>query len=404
MKVRIYNSDVELISKLFVAENASVSIHDPVWRIKQITGAKKYDQMESPDVLVNTSSYLVKEDIHFEYFDYVIDFSSTKPDMFLSAGYEMEELNFINNPDRTMRWIFPGSLETPTFLNFYNSANRKARWYSKIIRKAFKLGVSRIFNSGKFRIYYRKPLRIDALTSGVAFDNYSIFTGTVGPNRKMIMELNSDHSTTHFVKIPLNNESRELLNNELRSLETLKQKELKSFVYPDSLTNSDPSGILSNIKPSNALQLDALSGKHLQMFEELYSKTAKWVSLSSAVFYKSARQNISKLSIASRFDESWSIYRSLKAISDNIVHDGKFIPLAMSHSDFTPWNTYASEDKIYVYDWEFSKSNTPMLFDLFHFVFQSGVLLKRQDYAEIKSEIDIALSHPICRKMIERYE
>ncbi|NNC96091.1 MAG: hypothetical protein HKN92_11055, partial [Chitinophagales bacterium] len=203
---------------------------------------------------------------------------------------------------------------------------------------------------------------------------------------------------------PLNYGSAELVKNELRSLEILHHSKMNTFEFPKSFLNESRSGMISNVKPTNALQLDTLSEVHFRMFDELYSKTAKWVSVSSSDFYKSIRQNICQLSSASRFDESWNIFRSLKAISDNVAEEGKFIPLAMSHSDFTPWNTYASDNKLFVYDWEFSKSSTPMLFDLFHFVFQSGVLLKRQDYAEIRSEIDIALSHPICRKMIERYE
>jgi len=57
-----------------------------------------------------------------------------------------------------------------------------------------------------------------------------------------------------------------------------------------------------------------------------------------------------------------------------------------SHGDFTPWNMYITQDKLYLYDWEMSQKDMPLLLDICHYVFQKNILIKRSSFAEIDQE------------------
>ena len=52
---------------------------------------------------------------------------------------------------------------------------------------------------------------------------------------------------------------------------------------------------------------------------------------------------------------------------------------------------YVKHDGLGIIDWELSVDQVPLFFDVFHFVFQSEVLLNRASYHSVKEEIYAAL-------------
>ena len=62
------------------------------------------------------------------------------------------------------------------------------------------------------------------------------------------------------------------------------------------------------------------------------------------------------------------------------------VPVSMSHGDFTPWNMYLGAQKLHLYDWELS-CRLPLLYDLFHFEFQSAILIRHQSFPSIRKRI-----------------
>jgi hypothetical protein len=49
----------------------------------------------------------------------------------------------------------------------------------------------------------------------------------------------------------------------------------------------------------------------------------------------------------------------------------------LSHGDFAPWNTRASGENLYLFDWEMASWEAPVLWDRFHFLTQTRSLLQR---------------------------
>jgi thiamine kinase-like enzyme len=44
------------------------------------------------------------------------------------------------------------------------------------------------------------------------------------------------------------------------------------------------------------------------------------------------------------------------------------IPVCLAHGDFTPWNTFLQDGRLYVFDWEYANLAWPVGFDLAHFI------------------------------------
>jgi hypothetical protein len=54
------------------------------------------------------------------------------------------------------------------------------------------------------------------------------------------------------------------------------------------------------------------------------------------------------------------------------------VPLGLTHRDFTPWNTFLADGRLFVFDWEYGRRNWPPLLDALHFVIQKGVLVNHE--------------------------
>ena len=84
--------------------------------------------------------------------------------------------------------------------------------------------------------------------------NYSIFTGTVGENRKIVVELNDGENTKYFLKIPTTQSAKELVQNEAKSLKFLEQYEFKLLDFPKVAYSDEKVVVISNIKPNQKVE------------------------------------------------------------------------------------------------------------------------------------------------------
>jgi len=62
-------------------------------------------------------------------------------------------------------------------------------------------------------------------------------------------------------------------------------------------------------------------------------------------------------------------------------------PVGRCHRDFTPWNTLEADGKLFVFDWEYSSQLGTPGWDLFHFLIQSAVLVRRRAGHQIFSDL-----------------
>ena len=165
---------------------------------------------------------------------------------------------------------------------------------------------------------------------------------------------------------------------------------------------------LSNIKPAFTISADKIAAIHASAVGELYALSHERKAITETESWNVINGNVNylfqELEYKNNLDPSKidSLVKGLKQLYSTISL-GESIPVSVSHGDFTPWNMYCDDQRLYVYDWEMARNGIPMLFDLFHFSYQSVILQHQKSYKEVKANINLWLKQPIVMHMIQKY-
>ena len=289
---------------------------------------------------------------------------------------------FIPNPDSTIRWIYPKSLKKPSFLSFYSTSSTRAKILASIFRLSFYFRLNK-----KIELEVFKDSIIDRIIKQYKDFNYSIFTGTIGINRKAIIELNQNNSTKYFVKVALTEQSKDLINNEKTILNKLNKYPYQSLTIPKIIESDKDYITIDNIAPKNQTQSSTLNEIHLNALDEIYSKTIDTKSIQDSTYFEVIKENIAVLSNRSlnkNFNKNKieNLIKNMKTILESLNTE-KEISFAYGHNDFTPWNMFVENNHLYLFDWELAKNDIVLLYDFFHFIFQSQILISKSDYKSI---------------------
>ncbi|MEM6805518.1 MAG: hypothetical protein AAF696_29245 [Bacteroidota bacterium] len=316
---------------------------------------------------------------------------------------------YINNPTGSIRWFFPADTPYPAYLGLYNSAHLKARIYKLGTHAAFSLGVQRKLFTGYFSIKSTK-VPFENLLESLDAETYAVFTGTVGENRKSVAAIYRNKEISHFIKMAHTKQAENILKNEASYLRKLGDYPFFRLIHPRvHPASQDPCLILSNIKPKPAREVARLEDMHVEALAEIYKFTHQKASISETDFYRKIHENLGRIYSREVVDpklDTPALHRVIDGLIklSKSISEKNHIPLALAHGDFTPWNMYLSDNYVHVYDWELAKENKPLLFDFFHFMYQSGVMLLRQNFSQLEREINRSLRLPHTKKIIKTYK
>ncbi|MEL7533447.1 MAG: hypothetical protein AAFN10_19190, partial [Bacteroidota bacterium] len=320
-----------------------------------------------------------------------------------------QSFSYICNPNGTIRWIFPSKQKYPVHLALYNSAHWKARLYKIGTHLAFKTGLQGRLLSGKLWLGEFENSSLAEAIGQVEHDGYAIFTGTVGENRKGIVAINRANQTTHFIKVPLTAQSLENVSNEAEILNQIQSFDLKYLRVPEvSQIPGQGSVLLSNVRPKDGREENRLAVGHIRALSELYAATKRSARLANLKYYQEITQNLAKIQRLEFLDPSLNP-RQIMSLANALDREYKrlnpdeTIKVAWAHGDFTSWNMYHSDAALHVYDWELARPDMPILYDAFHYLIQTGVLLRHQSARQIEKELLRAQRLPGTQELLDRY-
>lgn len=324
----------------------------------------------------------------------------------LFSGTNQIEVSFyvFNNTDGTIRWLIPISAKHPTFLTFYNSSGFKAKLLKLIVRFLYVFRINR-FVLKKQNFLLAEDGLISQQVALFRAESFSVFTGTAGPNRKFLIEFNKKGKSIAIMKIGFTEKSMTLINNERLMLTELNKVNFQTFELPKLLHSGVNYATLSNCQPTQFKNATTITNLHLKFFSEFYQARAKWGNFS----FNSIAENLKNIKDTYQNNQHLDIEK-LGTIGQKLYVLYESIDLkqelyiSQAHMDFTPWNMYLSSDKLYIYDWELSKLNYPLFYDLFHFVFQAEVLVKRSDFSTIKKAFFLLLQNNKILTLVDTYK
>ena len=402
--------DLKIIQQLYFKAETDFLIFDPQQRLKgacpnQFEMVKSNNQLtevlegnaHKSYILFNLSTNKNTIDFNDIRINNVVHFNQNNTSKSGIKHY------FVNNTNGTIRWIFPSTNQSAIFLSLYNNAGWKAKTYKALVKMCTLVGIEKIFSQGYFTFEKMTSSIYDFLPNQY-HDDYAIFTGTAGENRKAIVAIAAHKYVRSFVKIPLTKKAKALVRNEKQQLDYIRELKLVKMGTPKCTGTSDHLE-LSNIKPIDSIQQSELTNQHFEGIAEMYSKTIQQVNPQATTAWNEIQSNLRWLNdgfeIKNNIEESKisSIIHQLNQLVDGIG-DHDRIAVGLAHGDFTPWNMYLTKEKIHVYDWEMSSVDMPLLYDVFHYVFQNNILIKQNKYESIQNELDQINQNPIVKDLV----
>lgn len=304
---------------------------------------------------------------------------------------QSKDCSYIFNSDKTLRWVWPSTSKSASFLKFYHKGSLKSRIAAFLLKIAIGLGLGKYIASGTCKLYINDK-GINLLNT---LKDWALFTGTVGENRKIIMWYKKGMQSS-FAKIPLSSVSQMNIINEFKALQlptpVAAIKPSGTLVHNVVLLQSD---IFNNNELSTPWSINDLPMQPMILcmasgLRETYPRQTNW--------WTAVTETLSKANdLSKRFSPILLQRFSDLAAS---IDPSKTTIIANAHGDFTPWNVRYSPDKLHLIDWELYRKDYPALYDIFHFIYQDNVLIKRKGYGAIKNEIAAFFAHPDMRQFL----
>lgn len=225
--------------------------------------------------------------------------------------------------------------------------------------------------SGKLKECIEEVFNRDDFALGIS-------TGILGPFCKVTaMIMDSDGRTLGFAKIGKTSLAIKRIKNEANILRGLKFETLGTgsrVKAPECLYDGQINDAF--ILVQSPAPFEGRSGRsdfnedYAEVLNAFIKDTVVKKNFVESEFCKSLKNGIAKYSLSFRD----LLMNALNYLEETICD--KEIMFSLSHGDFAPWNILWSGKKAFIFDWESACLETPAGFDLVHFLFQTGFLLK----------------------------
>lgn len=283
----------------------------------------------------------------------------------------------IKNP----RWLIPLKNKELIIssLALYQPSLLRAKLLKKMTVLAAKGGLSNL--AMKNRAYLQR--NDEAIRKIFKRDDlyYAFFLGTEGCHRKVTIQvMDKEGIILGYIKVADNENIDRLLENEAKILRDLLRLEIVNGLFPKVIYQGELKGtnvlILDTLKTAKSTFSSKLSEKHIEFLAEIFQKSMVRCNFWESAFVRILRQRL-KIIEAERQEigRLIDVYRkALDYVKKEI--ENKEIPFGLCHRDFTPWNTFFHNDKLYVFDWEYAEREYPPMLDIFHYIVQDGIMVR----------------------------
>jgi hypothetical protein len=200
------------------------------------------------------------------------------------------------------------------------------------------------------------------------------FTGTAGPHRKTAAQImTGPGEIIGYAKISRDPAVKPYLENEARVLTEIAGLGLASAELPRLLEwraedgNDDVAWLVTDSlrAPGRSVAL-RLGAAHHAFLAELAAKTVRPSEGGATLAALSCKVE----TLRPKLESAWiaRIEEGLGRLAEVAVS----LPVAMAHGDFTPWNSFLTGDRLYVFDWEYAHPAYPLGYDEIHFTLAAG--------------------------------
>lgn len=243
---------------------------------------------------------------------------------------------------------------------------------SKNIRK--KLGVELINISFKneFLEWIKEIFKEEYL-------DITLFQGTPSIHRKTTIQINdSNLNILGYIKLSLDKEVKKIIANEVTFLKKLERFNLnipKLIDYKENFLDGLYIMAQSTKKNNQVKYISNLQEEHFRFEKELYEKTRCTINYTQTKYYFNQKKYLNSIEKLENISFKNEILKKIYEVENKYKNER--IDCSIVNRDFTPWNTFFTKSKLFVFDWEYATEEYPRFYDLFHFFTQNCLLVKK---------------------------
>lgn len=304
------------------------------------------------------------------------------------------------NPDGSIRWIWPVGADQPDFLRFYQVGSQRAQVFVWLIKLLFRVKLGRYVAQDRLILYTTADGY--QLFRRSQLNQWALFTGTPGPDRKLVLWYSTRSSRSYFLKIALTTPGINNLHQEAQALRQVQRVPFLELETPRLKSHSGAVLIQEDMGLADGRQITQLADFPSGALQEMVSRNWHTQPLQQADFWLQARETASELWITNDPRIPVSLLSKLEQLMRSINEQSP-VAMAAAHGDFTPRNVMLIGDRLCVVGWSRYQAELPGLYDLFHFLYQSTTLIEHKGYGVIRQLVEATLNQPEWLLFRERH-
>lgn len=203
---------------------------------------------------------------------------------------------------------------------------------------------------------------------------FSLFLGTPSPHQKTTIQIFKKDRILGYAKISDREGVTGLFSREDELLTYLHKAgidDIPNSLFCKKLKDGDTLFIQDTRKRGGNQSPRLWTEKHERFIQQLCAKTSRSIEFKKSDFYTSLtylRDNLERIKDKNiRMTVSSSLEAILGEYGENRV------TFSVYHADFTPWNMFMNDNRLFVFDWEYSSKTYPSGLDKYHFHIQQWI-------------------------------
>lgn len=231
---------------------------------------------------------------------------------------------------------------------------------------------------------------------------FALFCGTPSAHQKITIQINSGKTILGYCKVTNKEEIKQIFLHEQKTLATLKKKGIKQIpecLYCGNMMDDIAVFVQNTVKSNNSVVKHNWCAEHWEFLIQLYTLTKQTLPFEQTDFAKSLTALTTHLKHLS-LTEIRTISEAREKVKN--YYDNKLVEFSVYHADFTPWNMFFEEGKLFVFDFEYARISYPPYLDRFHYFTQCCIFEKRWNAEQIfkayqshKREFECYFTNPI---------
>ncbi len=290
----------------------------------------------------------------------------------------------IHNTDGKV-WLMP-ALNMQVAMNLYQPSGVKGKILKMLFPYLHEVGaIARVVNAEKKSYCLKTEWKV--LLEKI-FDckelEFAVFCGTPCVHQKLTIQVFKGKRILGYVKVADNADIQQLFEKEKVTLARLRQKGIQGIpecLYCGSLDGETYIFIQSTQKTERSRILHEWTVLQENFLKDLQQKTRQTILFEDSDYYSTLQEWRLHLDWMPAFVDTNRIATFIYKVLNEYC--GKEVVYSAYHADFTPWNMFVEQGKLFVFDWEYARMTYPQGLDRYHFFTQTANFEKHWTAQEI---------------------